>query len=193
MNARRRSADRTETIMQAALDLAGEVGYAKLSMEAVAARAGVGKDTIYRRWSSKALLFLDAVLSLPVADLEHPNTGDVVADLRTIMIRAVDLLARPPWGPLYQDLIGEAQHNPEVAAALNERFIQPQAADTLARLKIAREQGQLAPDFDLELAYEILSGPLYFRLLITHEPMTHAYFDRVLHVVFAGMGSRPQP
>ncbi|MFC5827327.1 TetR/AcrR family transcriptional regulator [Nonomuraea insulae] len=192
MNARRRSADRTETIMQTALDLAREVGYAKLSMEAVATRAGVGKDTIYRRWPSKALLFLDAVLSSRITGLEHPDTGDIVADLREVMIRAVDLLAQPPWGPLYQELIGEAQHNPEVAAALNERFIQPQTADTLARLKTAEEQGQLAPEFDLDLAFEVLSGPLYFRLLITHQPMTPDYIDRLLQAVFAGMGPQPQ-
>jgi hypothetical protein len=104
---------------------------------------------------------------------------------------AVDLLARPPWGPLYRDLIGEAQHSPEVAAALIERFIRPQTADTLARLKAAQEQGQLAPDFDLDLAFEILSGPLYYRLLITHEPLTPAYIDRVLQAVFAGMDPRP--
>lgn len=193
MNARRRSDERTEMIKRTALDLALESGYAKLSMEAVAARAGVGKDTIYRRWPSKALLFLDAVLGSSTTGLQHPDTGDIVADLRGVMIRAVDLLGRPPWGPLYRDLIGEAQHNPEVAAALNERFIQPQVADTRARLKAAEEQGQLAPDFDLDLAFEILSGPLYFRLLITHQPMTPAYIDRVLQAVFAGMGPRPHP
>ncbi|MGP3961016.1 TetR/AcrR family transcriptional regulator [Nonomuraea sp. 3N208] len=193
MNARRRSDDRTATIMQTALDLALEVGYAKLSMEAVAARAGVGKDTIYRRWPSKAQLFLDAVLSSITTGLEHRDTGDIVADLREVMTRAVDLLARPPWGPLYQDLIGEAQHTPEVAAALNQRFIQPQTANTLARLKTAKEQGQLAPDFDLDLAFEILSGPLYFRLLITQQPITHAYIDRLLQALFAGMAPAPHP
>ncbi|MFG1750206.1 TetR/AcrR family transcriptional regulator [Streptosporangium sandarakinum] len=193
MNARRRSDARTETIIKATLDLAREVGYAKLSIEAVAARAGVGKDTIYRRWSSKAMLFLDAVLTSSSPSLEHRDTGDIMADLREVMVQAVDLLARPPWGPLYRDLIGEAQHNPEVAAALNERFIQPQTADTLARLRTAQEQGRLAPDFDLDLAFEILSGPLYYRLLITQQPMTPAYLDRVLHAVFVGMEPRPQP
>lgn len=193
MTGRHRSAARTETIIQATLDLARETGYAGLSIEAVAARAGVGKDTIYRRWPSKALLFLDAVLSSGPLSLKHPDTGDIVADLREVMTRAVDLLARPPWGPLYQDLIGEAQHNPEVAAALNQRFVQPQAVDTLARLKAAQEQGQLSPDFDVELGFEILSGPLYLRLLITQEPLTPAYFDRLLQALFVGMGPRPQP
>lgn len=108
------------------------------------------------------------------------------------MTRAADLLSRPPWGPLYQDLIGEAQHDPEVAAALNRRFIEPQTANTLARLRAAKDQGQLAPDFDLDLAFEILSGPLYYRLLITQQPLTHAYIDRVLHALFAGLSPRPQ-
>ncbi|QFG23082.1 TetR/AcrR family transcriptional regulator [Actinomadura sp. WMMB 499] len=185
-----RAADRTETIMRTALDLARETGYAKLSIEAVAARAGVGKHTVYRRWPSRGLLFLDAVLSLNTASLEHPDTGDVVADLRAVMTRAADLLGRPPWGPLYRELIGEAQHDPQVADALDRRFVQPQTADTLARLETARDQGQIAPDFDLDLAMEILSGPLYYRLLITGEPLTHAYIDRVLRAVFTGMNPR---
>jgi AcrR family transcriptional regulator len=178
--------------MRAALDLALETGYAKLSIEAVAARAGVGKHTVYRRWPSRGLLFLDAVLSQSTQDLNHPNTGDVVADLREVMAKAVDLLGRAPWGPLYQALIGEAQHDPDVAAALNQRFIQPQTADTLARLKTAKDQGELAPDFDLDLAFDILSGPLYYRLLITQQPITPDYIDRVLRAVFAGMNPRPQ-
>ncbi|NUW47063.1 TetR/AcrR family transcriptional regulator [Nonomuraea rhodomycinica] len=176
--------------MRATLDLARELGYAKLTIEAVAARAGVGKHTVYRRWPSRGLLFLDAVLSLNTAGLEHRDTGDIVADLREVMTRAADLLGRPPWGPLYQDLIGEAQHDPEVAAALNRRFIEPQTADTRTRLKAAKDQGQLAPDVDLDLAFELLSGPLYFRLLITQQPVTHDYIDRVLQAAFAGMGPR---
>ena len=186
-----RTDHRTEAIMRAALDLALEVGYAKLSIEAVANRAGVGKHTVYRRWSSRGLLFLDAVLSLNTEGLSHSHTGDVVADLRETMIKAVDLLGRPPWGPLYRALIGEAQHDPEVAAALNQRFIEPQTADTLARLKAAKDQGELAPDFDLDLAFDMLSGPLYNRFLITPQPITHDYIDRVLQAAFAGMSPRP--
>ncbi|MCF2127059.1 TetR/AcrR family transcriptional regulator [Strepomyces sp. STD 3.1] len=187
-----RAADLTEAIMRCTLELAQETGYAKLSIEAVAARAGVGKHTIYRRWPSRGLLFLDAVLSLNESGLTHPDTGDVVADLREVMTRAAGLLGRPPWGPLYQDLIGEAQHDPAVAAALNERFIEPQTADTLARLRAARDQGEIDPGFDLDVAMDLLSGPLYFRLLVTQQPLTDAYIDRVLRAAFAGMSPRPR-
>lgn len=177
--------------MQATLDLARESGYARLSMEAVAARAGVGKHTVYRRWPSKGLLFLDSLLSQNEPDLDYPDTGDVMADLRSQIHAAVDLLGGPPWGPLYRALLGEAQHDPTVAAGLNERFIRPQADRTVARLRTAREQGQLSPDFDLDLAMAVLSGPLYFQLLITQEPLTHDYVDRVLDALFAGMAPRP--
>lgn len=185
-----RSADRTETIMRATLDLAREVGYAKLSIEGVAARAGVGKHTVYRRWPSKGLLFLDALLSRNEPVLDYPDTGDVMADLLQQTHAAVDLLGTPPWGPLYQALIGEAQHDPAVAAALNERFIHPQAEKTVTRLKKAQKEGQIAADFDLALAMSILSGPLYFRFMITQEPVTHDYVDRVYQALFEGMAPK---
>ncbi|MFC8075171.1 TetR/AcrR family transcriptional regulator [Streptomyces sp. NPDC057307] len=188
-----RGADRTEAIMRTALELGQEIGYAKLSIEAIAARAGAGKHTIYRRWPSKGALFLDSLLSLHESSLDYPDTGDVVADLRTQIHAAVDLLANPPFGPLFRALVGEAQYDPQVAAALNERFITPQAAMTVARLRTARDQGQLSPTFDLSLAMSILSGPLYFQFLITQEPLTHAYVDRVLAALFTGMGKPSEP
>ncbi|MEV4752682.1 TetR/AcrR family transcriptional regulator [Streptosporangium sp. NPDC049248] len=186
----RRGADRTEAIMRTTLELGQEIGYAKLSIEAVAARAGASKQTIYRRWASKAALLLDSLLSPNEPGLDYPDTGDIMADLRAQIHSAVDLLAEPPFGPLFRALIGEAQHDPQIAAALNERFIAPQADKTVARLRTAREQGQLSPGFDLDLAMAILSGPLYFQLLITQEPLTHAYVDQILDALFAGMGPR---
>ncbi|MEV4429715.1 TetR/AcrR family transcriptional regulator [Streptomyces sp. NPDC049602] len=177
--------------MRATLELGQELGYAKLSIEAIAARAGVGKHTIYRRWPSKGALLLDSLLSLSESALDHPDTGDLLVDLRTQIYEAVDLLAGAPFSPLFKALVGEAQHDPGVAAALNERFIAPQADKTVARLKAARDQDQLSPDFDLDVAMAILSGPLYFRLLITQEPLTHEYVDRILDALFTGMGPRP--
>ncbi|NUT09973.1 MAG: TetR/AcrR family transcriptional regulator [Nonomuraea sp.] len=184
----RRGADRTEAIMRTTLELGQEIGYARLSMEGVAARAGASKQTVYRRWSSKGALLLDSLMSLHEPELGYPDTGDIVADLRTQIHAAVDLLGGPPYGPLFTALIGEAQDDPRVAAALNERLIAPQAAKTVERLRAAREQGQLSEAFDLDLAMAILSGPLYFQLLITREPLTHAYVDRILDALFTGLG-----
>ncbi|MFE6039876.1 TetR/AcrR family transcriptional regulator [Streptomyces sp. NPDC056452] len=188
---RRRGPDLTEAIMRTTVELGQELGYARLSIEAIAARAGVGKHTVYRRWPSKGALLLDSLLSVNGAALDYPDTGDVLADLRTQIHAIVELLGRAPLDSLFRAMIGEAQHDTGVAAALNERFIAPQARKTVVRLEKAREQGQLSPDFDLDLAMTILSGPLYFRLLITQEPLTPAYVDRVLKALFTGMRPRP--
>ncbi|WP_372471781.1 TetR-like C-terminal domain-containing protein [Micromonospora trifolii] len=77
-----------------------------------------------------------------------------------------------------------------VAAALTERFIRPQADRTVARLRSAQQQGQISPDFDLDVAMAILSGPLYFQFLITQEPLTHEYVDRVLEALLVGLTPR---
>ncbi|MEU8897264.1 TetR/AcrR family transcriptional regulator [Nocardia sp. NPDC048505] len=188
----RRGADRTDAIMQAALDLGREVGYAKLSMEAVASRAGAGKHTLYRRWPSKGALLLDALLSLHQPALTYPDTGDLRADLREQTRQVVDQLAAPPMGPLLRTLIGEAQNDPAVATALKERFIDPTAERLIARLATARDAGQLSPDVDLGLAMALLSGPLYYRFLIAHEPLTHEFADAVFDALFAGIGPRPR-
>lgn len=176
--------------MRTTLELGQEIGYAKLSIEAVAARAGAGKHTIYRRWPSKGALLLDSLLSLHETDLDLPDTGDIVADLRTQIYAAVGLLARPPFGHLFRALVGEAQNDPRVAAALNERFIAPQTDKTHARLKIAQDAGQLSPDFDLDLGMALTSGPLYYQFLVTQEPLTEERIDRYVDALFAGMGPR---
>src|SRR4051812_11781658 len=115
-NARRSGPDLTESIKRTTLELGQELGYGKLSIEAIAVRAGVGKHTVYRRWPSKGALLLDALLSLNEPGLNYPDTGDVRADLREQICAAVDLLAAAPFRPLFQALVGEAQQNPGVAA-----------------------------------------------------------------------------
>ncbi|WP_218021292.1 TetR/AcrR family transcriptional regulator [Nocardia crassostreae] len=175
--------DRTAAILKVTLDLAQEVGYAKLSIEGIAARAGVGKHTVYRRWPSKGALFLDALLSSIEEDLSYPDTGDVVADLRTQMLSATNVLARPPYNTLYAALVGEAQHDPAIAKTLHERFIEPQARRTIDRLCSAQEKGQLPPDLDLEMALTVLYGPLYFIFLLTPETLSADHVNRLLDTV----------
>ncbi|MCK9793626.1 TetR/AcrR family transcriptional regulator [Isoptericola sp. 4D.3] len=182
--------DRTERIMRTTVALAREVGYSNLGIEAVAAGAGVGKHTVYRRWSSKGALFLDSVLTLHASSLDYPDTGDVVADVKRQIYDAVDLLASDEVAPLFRALVAEAQRDDEVAAALVERFAAPQKAKTVARLAAARSAGQIAADADLELAMVTLSGPLYYLLLVTHEPVTHDVVDRIVDALFAGLTPR---
>ena len=185
-----RADDRTDAIMRATIDLTQELGYAKLSIEAVAARAGVGKHTVYRRWPSKAMLFHDSLLTLRPPVPDFPDTGDLEADLARRMHATVDLMSAEPWGPLVRALVGEMQHDPAVAASLDERFFAPQAERTAARIRAAKQQGQVAADVDPGLAQAILAGPMYYRFLISKQPVTHEDVDRMLSAVFAGFAPR---
>jgi AcrR family transcriptional regulator len=188
---RTRSADRTDAIMRATIEVAQEIGYAKLSIEGVAARAGVGKHTIYRRWPSKGMLFHDSLLNMLEPEADFPETDDVKADFRRRLHSTVDLMATEPFGPLFQALAGEIQHDPVVAASLNERFFGPLEARSAARIERAKAAGQIDPDFDPALAQAMLTGPLYYRFLITKEPVTHEFVDALLDALFAGMEPRP--
>lgn len=179
--------DRTEAIMKATLDLAREVGYAKLSIEAVATRAGVGKHTVYRRWPSKGLLFHDSLMALNDPATVRPDTGDIKEDLRQILHSTVDLMASPEWGPLYRALLGEAQQDPAVAASLKERFLDPATERMRTRVEAARRHGQIDAGFDADLAMELLAGPMYYRYLVSQEPLTYERFDRILDIVFEGL------
>ncbi|MGW6630995.1 TetR/AcrR family transcriptional regulator, partial [Streptomyces anulatus] len=149
---RRRGAARTEALLQVTLDLAAEVGYAGLSIEAVGRRAGVGKHTIYRRWPSMSALLLDALSRVWTSDLDYRDTGDVRADLREQFLRSGLALSSPPIGPVYRAVIAEAQADSMLRATLHERFLVTVEQSTLARITRAQRTGELTAEANLEFA-----------------------------------------
>ena len=183
-----RASRRNETSRLAILDaaLAGcrEDGYAKLTIEAIAARAGVGKQTIYRWWPSKGAVVLEAFERV-AAEIPVPDTGEVVDDMRTFITRVVELFADPDFGPHLSALIGEAQHDPHVQSALLERYIKPRRIPLVQRLKSAQRHGQLASSVDAETLLEVIFGALYHRLLLRNAPLETSYADFITDVVFA--------
>ncbi|GIF62048.1 TetR family transcriptional regulator [Asanoa ishikariensis] len=188
---RRRGAARTEELLQATLDLAAEVGYAGLSIEAIGRRAGVGKHTIYRRWPSMAALLLDALSSVWTSDLDYNDTGDVRADLREQFLLSSHVLSSPPIGPAYRALIAEAQGDPSLRAAIHERFLATVEQSTLNRITQAQRAGELTPDVNLEFAAEVLCGTLYYRHLLTTRPVGESAVDGLLDMFMAAYG-QPQ-
>ncbi|MEU5836198.1 TetR/AcrR family transcriptional regulator [Streptomyces diacarni] len=186
---RRRGAARTEELLQVTLDLAVEVGYAGLSIEAVARRAGVGKHTIYRRWSSMAELLLDALSRAWTSDLDYRDTGDVRADLREQFLRSAPALSSPPIGPVYRAVIAEAQSDAALRATLHERFLVTVEQRTLERITLAQSAGELVDGVDLEFAAEVLCGTLYYRALLTDRPIDEAAVDGLLEMFMAAYGA----
>lgn len=193
-DATRRSDRSRRAILDASLALVGEVGYNKLTIEAIAARAGVGKQTIYRWWSSKAEVLLDASLALAgEAGAEggwtgFPDTGDLAADLKAVLRATVDEFADARYEAPARALAAAGATDPELGARFTERLLEPQLALYEERLRAAREAGQLPAGTDLRLAVEMLVGPLTYRWLMRTAPLTHAFADALVDRVLSGVG-----
>ena len=190
---RRRGAERTTELLEAILALAEESGYKGMTIEAVARRAGVGKHTIYRRWSNIAELLLDALSHVWVSDLDYRDDGPVREDLREQFLRSSRALSTPPIGPVYRAVIAEAQSDPAVRDALYERFLVTVEQRTHARVQRAQLTGELDAEADLQFAAEVLSGTLYYRALLTPRPVDDAAIDGLLDMFMAAYGTQPRP
>ncbi|MEV5976018.1 TetR/AcrR family transcriptional regulator [Streptomyces sp. NPDC052114] len=203
----RRSERSRRAIYDAALALVGEVGYAKLTIEAIAARAGVGKQTIYRWWSSKGAVLLDAFLDLAEqasqqaaesagedgAATEIPDSGDLEADLKYVMRATVDEFNDPKYDAPYRALAAEGLLNPELGAEFVEKLLEPQLQLYVKRVRRAQEAGQVAPEVDPRIALELWAGPLAQRWLMRSGPLTHAYVDKLVEYALYGITPRPRP
>ncbi|MBW8484044.1 TetR/AcrR family transcriptional regulator [Actinomadura parmotrematis] len=192
--AARRSEATRRAILDAALDLAAEVGYARLSIEAIAARAGAGKQTIYRWWPSKGAVLFDALLALSDgADgpAELPDTGDLEADLKAVLRATVEEFADPRVSEPMRALSVEVLLDERLAAEYRERLDGPVRAMKLRRLQAAREAGQLAPDADLDIVLDMIWGPVRDRWLYREGPLTADFADAVVETALDGLRPRP--
>jgi AcrR family transcriptional regulator len=177
---RPRSADADVAILQAALELAGEVGVRSLSMDEVASRAGVSKATIYRRWSSKEALVIDALRSAinSVDAVDHGALGD---DLRHYLRDMADRMTASR-GDVLPHLIEVACYDPAIRTSLDD-WVRHRRAPLLAILDRAVQRGELAADTDLELLLDLLIGPFVYRRLLTGGPLGDDLIERLLAIV----------
>src|SRR4051812_33830739 len=160
---RPRSPEAHAAILRAALELAVEGGLRGLSMEAIAARAGVGKATIYRRWKNKEALFAEAIGSIAVAP-EVPDTGSVGGDFAVVSGAAVGRMA-PEAFRVIPRLLADAADEPELLEALHEALLRPRRAALGEILRRGIATGELCPDIDVDLVIDMLIGPMIARVL----------------------------
>ncbi|WP_218914082.1 TetR/AcrR family transcriptional regulator [Amycolatopsis endophytica] len=173
--------------MTAAFDLVGEIGYAKLSIEGIAARAGVGKQTIYRWWPSKGAVLFDAFLMMSEGEAgELPDTGDLEADLKAVLRATIAELRDERYDLPMRALNSEMMHDAELARTYAERLDVPMREMKKARLRKAVEAGQLS-DVDLDLAVDVIWSPVTVRWMNRSGPLTEEFADTVVETALAGL------
>jgi AcrR family transcriptional regulator len=182
---RPRSHQAHRAILDATRDLIVESGFAQLRLEHVAARAGVGKATIYRRWGSKEALALELLLELASPYLAVEDTGDTRGELLAAVGNAVRALTETAFGPVIRALLSQIAVNPSLGDPFRAQVVQVRR-DEVARV-IARgiERGDLRADADVDIATELLVGPVYFRLMFGGE-LTGGLAEQVVDAFLAG-------
>ncbi|MCI4065214.1 TetR/AcrR family transcriptional regulator [Micromonospora sp. R77] len=177
----------TTAIRTAVMQELAEVGYGRLSIEAVARRAGVSKTAIYRRWRSKLDLVLDMVSAVAGRNLPLLDTGSLLGDLEILLHVMSRALRHRLASQIIPDLLAEAARNPQIGEKLQAALNDYQQA--VGRILIGRavERGELAPDTDPRLAVDLIVGPIYWRLAIARAPMSMDEVPRLAAAIVAGL------
>ncbi|MDM9581072.1 TetR/AcrR family transcriptional regulator [Nostoc sp. GT001] len=187
---RPRSIHADQAILQATLDLLAEVGYESMSIEAIASRAGVGKTTIYRRYTSKEELVADAIESLR-DDLVIPDTDSFWGDMDILINNAAKKIDSPLGRQTLALIISTASSNPQFAEVYWTKYTKLRREAFSKILERAKSRGEIHKDADVELIIDLVSGSLYYALIFkpTTEPV-EAYMRRTMNLLIKGVGSR---
>ncbi len=169
-------------IRQATLDLLVEEGFARMSIEGVANRAGVGKAAIYRRWDNKTALVVESIRDLISPHLEWPHTDDIRADLEVIFQLALGKM-RGLEGELMAAVVSELVRNPELAATVRAQFVGCRKEDLLDRIQGAIDDGELPPG-DAELLAEVGFSIIHHRMLLSDSPLSDDLPKRLVEQFF---------
>jgi AcrR family transcriptional regulator len=189
---RPRDPQTTASILRATLDLAEELGFDGLSVEGVAARAGVAKTTIYRRWPNVWAIVMDAFLAdvTRLAPIQERTTA------RESLAASMRLLARAyrgRQGKVLRPLLGRAQVEPDLLEAVRTRWVEPRRQVAREVIRRGIDTGELRAGLDADVVLDALYGPLYHRILVPYDnaPLSDAYIDALVDTVFGGLERQP--
>jgi AcrR family transcriptional regulator len=192
----RKPDSRLERSKQAILDatrelVAEEGGVGSLTVEAVAARSGVAKTTIYRRWRDKWELALDAVMIDMLPGFADPvDVGDTRKELITFINSVTKMLSARPSGPAMQGLVSQIAMDPQLARVYREQVVDPRRAQLAPVIERGIARGDLRPDTDVRLMHELLVGPIFYRLLFSGGPIDRKLGPRLVDSVLEGFAPR---
>lgn len=188
---RPRSARADRAILEATIELLVEVGYGGMSVEAVAARAQVGKATIYRRWASKKALVSEALRQLS-DDVRMPDTGNTREDLIALLLDFRRVTSASYIGPMVGRIVSAAISNPEFMKIYWENTILPRRRAVAEILLRGQRRGELRSDLDLDLVLDMLPGTAVYRILISRHGLEQAQPvnpEELVNTLWAGISS----
>jgi AcrR family transcriptional regulator len=186
---RPRSEQARQAILRSTLKILGKNGFSDFKIEEVAARASVGKATVYRWWPNKGALIADAFASSTTRRLRFPDTGSVYTDMSQQMRQLIKVF-RSRHGRIVSAILAAGQSDRDLIEAFRERFLWPRRREAYATLRRGIQRGELRKDLDPDLLLDSLYGPIYMRFLIQHDRLTPEFVDRLCALVLSG--ARPQ-
>jgi AcrR family transcriptional regulator len=185
---RPRSEQSRRAILSAAYEAMADSGFAALSIEGIARRAGASKATVYRWWPNKAAVVLEAVQEHTHGYPRFRHSGDTRADLIDELRGVVRFYASPAGGALL-DLIAQSRFDPDLAQALRDRFIMARRAETTEVLRAGVASGQLRADLDVEVTMDAIWGSIYYKLLVSHTPLSAGYANDLVTTFWAALAA----
>src|SRR5262245_22242834 len=176
-----------QTVLTAARDpITGDAGVPGLTVEAVAARSGVAKTTIYRQWRDKWELALDAVMIDMLPRFAYPtDVGDTRSELGVYMDSVIDILTSAPTGPAMQALVSQIATDPVLSEEYRTRVVEPRRSWLAPVVERAIARGDLRPDTDVRLVHELMVGPAFYRLLLSGGPLDRSVGAALVDAVLA--------
>jgi AcrR family transcriptional regulator len=189
---RPRSEAAHEAILNAALRLVTKRGFRAVTVNEIAAEAGVGKMTLYRHWPNKSAVVMDALLALIGNETAFPDAENALQSLR----HQLDLQAaffRSSRGNLIRSLVAEAQSDPELATAFRERWLMPRREGVQETMRQAISEGSVRSNLDIDAAIDLLYGAIYYRLLLGTGPLDENFIENIYQQFLTGHGGHPKP
>jgi AcrR family transcriptional regulator len=188
---RPRDARRDEAILKATLALLQERGYQGLTIDGVAASAGVGRPTIYRRWSSKPSLVVAALVHSTRLALPELDGASLRDDLVAVQRHQIALMTSAESRRITAGLVADLANDPELAHTYGSEYLAPRRETVWEVLRRGVERGELRPDTDLAFVYDLLLGPLFMRTVVWGQPLDDDAAEATADVVLAAFGTGP--
>jgi AcrR family transcriptional regulator len=182
---RKRSEESRTAILAACFELLGEVGYASLSIEGIAARSGCGKQTIYRWWPTKADVLLDALATKADLQVAIPDKGSYAADLREFLAASFTLARKRQVAEILRTLMAHAQIDAEFGQRFRAGFLERRREALGVILDRAVARGELPPGVSPGTVADVVFGVIWYRLLATRQPLDHRLVDELVTVLAA--------